>query len=196
MCRTTQYLFNCLHPATHCFRTGLCRIVGNRKCHISDHHKLLPHPCRECAHKPQRLRTELAMGNLPAGYLAMGDEPANEIWVVPTRCFVDIGFRTLDPFGTGDVVSELAKSGAMALGLGAVPRELPCDATQVAKTGNMEYDVLPCKYSHMEVVPQKRQLSPCCLRQRRYGAFQATRLEGYEDRIRGKIVDSFCQSSL
>ncbi len=195
MCATTQYLFNCLHPATHCFRTNVCRGVGHRNCHISDRHKMLPYPCRDCAHKPQKMRRDFPLSGLPAGYQATGDEPANEIWVVPTRCFVDIGFRTLDPFRTRHVVSGLARPAAMSQGLGAVPRESLCETTQFAEDRSVDYEVRPCRYSHVDGTKENRELSPCCMRQRRYGAFQATRLEGYDDRIRGKIVDSFCQSN-
>jgi hypothetical protein len=39
-------------------------------------------------------------------------------------------------------------------------------------------------------------LGSCCLRETRAGDYQATRLEGREERSNGRIVDSFCESGL
>jgi hypothetical protein len=43
---------------------------------------------------------------------------------------------------------------------------------------------------------QNWQLNSCCLRKTREGAYQATRLEDWEERINGRIMDGFCESGL
>lgn len=87
-----------------------------------------------------------------AGFdLALPERLQNKKWYIPSRCFIDIGFKNLDPFDTGRNVESGHKKG-------------------------------------------KSRLSECCARARRDGVYQATRLEGIEFRVRGKIVDSKCGS--
>lgn len=167
MCKTTQFIYSCNHVASHQFRSSVC---GSQPyCHIIDDEAILPYPCRACkrrAHKSPSPRCDVTSESgqesdardfevgspWSDGFdLDLPQEFQNKRWYIPSRCFVDIGFRNLDPFNTGRSVEK----------------------------------------GHKRAKPWP---SPCCARARRDGVYQATRLEGIEFRIRGKIVDSKCGS--
>jgi hypothetical protein len=105
---------------------------------------------------------------------------------------VDVGFQTLDPFGVGEDQEN------------AVDDAVRSQRAEISPFGtHME---LVASRSPVETVPGGRwkvakenakfRLSPCCLRETRDGPYKATRLEGPDERVRGRIVDSFCESSV
>ena len=184
MCSTTQYLYSCSHPATHRFRNSRCPTPNSRSCRIRDGNLYLPQMCRYCL---ARGRSKPLFNLLPPPYKTApdGQEVYNEEWHVPSRCFVDIGFRTLDPFGTGQ------DAGSPEQTLRVSPQKLNFDTlTELVAMGEIDC----C--GQLKAWPRKlrREPSPCCLKERRLGAFEATRLEGYQDRLEGRIIDSACVS--
>lgn len=113
-------------------------------------------------------------------------------WHMPSRCFVDAGFRTLDPFGSGVSQEDLAepllrshRAEISPLG-GHMQTVANSETVQIQQRGTWKFaegnDIGP--------------LSLCCQRETRNGAYHATRVEGLDERVNGRIVDSFCRSSL
>ena len=185
MCTTTQYLYSCSHQATHRFRNRKCEFPNSRICRVRDDDAYLPYMCRHC----------IAKGRTRPLFNFFGPMPTNEknlyhdTWHIPSRCFVDVGFRNLDPFKTGKL-DELE-----------TPKSSPSPARSAARmtfetlTQRAAMDEIDC-CGQLKAWPRKlkREPSPCCLNQRRNGAFETTRLEGCEYRIEGRIIDSGCQS--
>ena len=186
MCSTTQYLYSCSHPATHRFRNSRCPTPNSRSCRIRDGNVYLPQMCRYCV---ARGRTQPLFNLImPTTKGAPGTQDLyNETWHVPSRCFVDIGFRTLDPFGTGEDAHSTEQSRL------TTPQNLNFEAlTELAAMDEID------SCGQLKAWPRKlrREPSPCCLKERRLGAFEATRLEGYQDRLEGRIIDSACFSNI
>ena len=93
MCVTTQYFYCCWHPATRGFRNGVCPARKSQTCHVRHEHKMLTTMCRWCdSHDRSRPPFHLFAPDRSS------DDVFNDTWYVPSRGFVDIGFRTLDPF--------------------------------------------------------------------------------------------------
>jgi hypothetical protein len=180
MCVTVQYLFNCGHEATHRFRTNMCPIARSRDCRIQDTNKWLGFPCRRCAKSRHS-----SWKRYCAGAHADSDQFVDH-WAIPSRCFVDVGFRTLDPFAKevrSVPVSPLTPN-APSLGL---PR---ARKTQSMWVSNPASDVCVRFMARMKL----KRSSPCCDSSTSKGAFQAVRLEGCRDRIEGRIVENHCES--
>jgi len=179
MCTTNQYLYVCAHPASYRFRTSICRNPASTLCHIRDGNSVLPYRCTKCEAKAStrnaRQATERARQRTDINIMV-----AKNTWHVPSRCFIDIGFQNLDPFGVGNQKKKVEQ---------ADPRPTLSPITRVPST-------LDGKRASRIVADPPRQPSPCCLKGTKMGAYQATRLEGVEDRQRGKIMDSFCRSCL
>lgn len=223
MCTTTQYLYACQHPATHRFRNSVCPYVSrpaNRQnalaknvCRIIDQNTILPHDCETCEDRKARAKAQgSSSGSWRSGLNVFGPRQVPEkdlyqdTWYIPTRCFVDVGFQTLDPFGTGEDLEtpQTPKSPAAdrdddddMFGKARLPllmeEELsdcsPKSKPKVRDHGDRRRNMKP-----PEIKRDKRQPSPCCVKERRKGAYQVTRLEGCEDRFEGRIVDSCCRS--
>ena len=203
MCTTKQYLYTCSHAATHRFRTRICAALPNRlACAIRDENDFVPYVCATCATKGRSGCLSLARRNA-ALEIADAVEEYHDTWFVPSRCFVDVGFRTLDPFrgkddGAGGVAIRSSPSPS--------PPQPEPNLTTVGNAPASLVDASPAVRSRDAVDggerrgpvvngQQKRQFSTCCLRARQGGAYEATRLEGCEDRICGRIADSFCSST-
>ena len=192
MCKTIRYLYLCSHPATYRFRTALCSTPNRRKCRVRDDSLILPYACSRCEAR-NKTRAGRAWANLTRRCRDVEAEAKEQIWYVPSRCFVDVGFRTLNPFETGvDEIDPCSSPRRPPLSAGIVSPL--SELAMVAQLGMR--DVAGRGRLCAMAAHDKRQPSPCCLRERKMGAFKATRLEGSEYRIRGKIIDSFCKSSL
>ena len=122
----------------------------------------------------------------------MPDRVLDEVWHVPSRCFVDVGFCNLDPFGVGENLENAAEAAVRPQRAEISPAGTHVEL--VASKSPVQTDRLESwKWARGD---DKWRLSPCCLQQTRNGAYQATRLEDREERIRGRIMDSFCESSM
>jgi hypothetical protein len=183
MCTTTRYLYLCSHPATYRFRTSLCPLAKSTSNPTSP---VPTYSNRTHYYSAPKCRIADTNTYLPAACpkcagksrTRNGKQAGEQIrkmldregvvkrvdWYVPSRCFIDAGFSNLDPFGTG---LKDAKAGEFAEG-------------EMEEQGQGQ--------------GRRRQPSPCCEKARRMGPYQSTRLEGEEDRMRGRIVDSFCGS--
>jgi hypothetical protein len=194
MCTTNQVIYVCSHPATHRFRTGVCRNATHRRCTIHDETEVLSYPCMDCAALLSKKRRRSGDGRDRPW--EMQGPPSKRLlsatWHVPSRCFVDVGFQTLDPFGVG------------------LHKEAPAETLVRSQTA----EISPFG-THMELVPsrnpvqveqcgrwklarsnEKWPLSHCCQMETRDGAYESTRLEGPAERLNGRIADSFCESSM
>lgn len=172
MCTTSQYLYFCSHPASYRFRTGICPNPASSSCRIRDENCVLHFPCHRCSAKTR------SMGERSKRTTDTNIMIAKNTWHIPSRCFIDIGFQNLDPFGTG-IPTESADQADSPPPLSPISR-VPL--------------FMSAKSTNMIMGEGLRKPSPCCLKSRRMGAYQATRLEGLGDRHRGRIVDSFCGS--
>ncbi len=177
MCTTSQYLYNCSHPASYRFRTSMCHNPTSSSCRIRDQNSFLPYTCTKCATKTRTRRGKQA--DERSRYSTdINIMVAKKTWYIPSRCFVDAGFQNLDPFGTGIETENGSQAG---------PRSpltsIPGGPLIVHETSN-----------NYRSTGLPRNISPCCLKSSTMGAYQATRLEGLDDRQRGRIMDSFCGS--
>ena len=177
MCTTSQYLYNCSHPASYRFRTSICRDPASSTCRIRDENSFLPYTCPKCAAKTRTRKGKQAdeRSRYSTDIKIM---VAKKTWHIPSRCFVDAGFQNLDPFGMG-IETETANRARPQSPLTPTPGgPLTMDETGISDRAH----------------EHPRHLSPCCLKSSKMGAYQATRLEGVEDRQRGRIMDSLCGS--
>lgn len=184
MCTTTQYFFCCGHPATHRFRNELCPQSKGRICRIRDTNRFIEGECRKCQLERQNQRRRPRARNLDA---------FDDVWYIPTRCFVDIGYRTLNPFlaeTEEDPISPLT----------TVPPPLPLSPA-APKTESCSGEVTsprseksPVKRVFPRFWRQKKS-SQCCEDMTLANAFQAVGLEDYDARIEGRIMDNHCESA-
>ena len=177
MCITRRYLFICRHPASHRFRNAICESAGTRGCTIKDYNYLLQSPCKKCAKSGTYQRVP--------GNGSVEDEQALETeWHVPTRCFIDIGFRSLDPFEEDrNKVAEKEEE--------LTPENEEPPSSQMSQDQGQPN---MC----MRIVRRlaKRRVSPCCKREAQKGAFETCRLESRPNRINGSIKDDYCESKV
>lgn len=177
MCTTSQYLYNCSHPASYRFRTSMCHNPASSSCHIRDENSVFPYTCTKCAAKI-RTRKGKQAAERSRYSTDVNIMVAKKTWYIPSRCFVDAGFQNLDPFGTGIEREISGHAGPQSSLISIAGRASVMDETA----------------TNYKSARPSRQLSPCCLRSSTMGAYQATRLEGLEDRQRGRIMDSLCGS--
>ncbi len=180
MCITTQYLFNCSHEATHRFRSDMCSTARTRDCRIQDTNNWINFPCRKCAKSQQHLWQRWWTGS-------RRDSPNyDDFWHIPSRCFVDVGFRTLDPFATGNRSEPLSPLS---------PAPPPTESMSARKTQSIWASLQSSnRCSRLLEKMRLKHSSPCCETQTQQGAFPAVRLEGPSDRLQGRIVDDHCES--
>jgi hypothetical protein len=184
MCTTTQYFFCCGHPATHRFRTELCPQSKGRTCRIRDTNRFIEGECRKCQLYRQTRR------RIPRG---RNQDAFDDIWYIPTRCFVDVGFQSLNPFLVDiepDPISPLT----------TVPPTfpLPSPAPKTESLSGMLRSPGSEKSPVERLFPRFRRhkkSSSCCEDMTLENAFQAVRLEDYDARIEGRIMDNHCQSN-
>ena len=178
MCTTVRYYFGCDHPATHRYRSDTCAAPHTRACRVKDTNRRLQFSCRRCL-----LRQGINVQILAEHEIT---EPS-DIWHIPTRCFVDVGFRTLDPFrdDKSQPVSPLSPTPTILSPLTcrtpSTRRHLPND------------DRSKCAKLFAKVMRFKK-ISPCCEERARRGAYPAVRLEDIENRIEGRVMDDHCES--
>lgn len=187
MCTTVQYLFRCGHPATHRFRNQLCQQSKCRVCRIRDTNKFLEGECRKCQQIPQK-RQQSSRFKEPAAF--------EDTWFIPTRCFVDIGYRTLDPFHSGTEPEEDSMSP-----LTSVPPPLPI--SPVTPKTESAWGLLTSPKSEKSPLERffprlrrHKKTGPCCDELSLEDALQAVRLEDFEARIEGRIMDNHCESAM
>ena len=193
MCTTNQVVFKCSHRATHRYRTNVCQTANRRECWIWDQTSVFPFPCRDCVVPDRQKRRRCGGGGCNESSQQEGrlpDRLLDEMWHVPSRCFVDVGFKTLDPFGVGNdrknvdgtaVQSQRAELSPFGTHVELVASGSPVQTDQIGS------------WKCARGIEEWR-LSSCCLQETRNGAYQATRLEDRGDRPRGIIADSFCGS--
>jgi hypothetical protein len=194
MCTTNQVLFVCSHQATHRFRTGVCRQANCGRCKIYDATEILSFPCMDCAAILNDKRRKCGDGH-DRPFQEQGRMPhrlLNTTWHVPSRCFVDAGFQTLNPFGVPEYRKNASQSPTQLRRAEFSPSGMHMEL--VANRSPVLTD--ECGRGRVSKRNQNWPLGSCCLREAREGAYQATRLEGWEDRINGRIMDSCCESEL
>jgi hypothetical protein len=185
MCTTRRYIFSCSHPATHRFRNSLCSDPGARGCQVMDYNILLKYPCPKCKQR--------GFASDHDGWTPPKDN--GDTWYIPSRCFVNVGFRTLNPFEEKAVNEEE----------GGDDESTPRTSTASTLRPSMEEEDLapderPSNWP-METAREKdtktlrnllkrmtvRKPSPCCVTEARQGAIEVCRIESRHQRIRGQI---------
>lgn len=187
MCTTVQYLFRCGHPATHRFRNQLCQQSKCRVCRIKDTNKFLEGECRKCQQMPQQRQQSFRFKE-PAAF--------EDTWFIPTRCFVDIGYRTLDPFhsGTEPKDDSISPSTSMPPPLPISPVTPKTESAWGALTSpKSEKSPLERFFPRLR---RHKKTGPCCDELSLEDALQAVRLEDFEARIEGRIMDNHCESAM
>jgi hypothetical protein len=180
MCTTTKYLFNCGHEATHRFRSDMCSQARSRHCHIRDTNKWLSFTCRKCS------ANRLGWWRKYCSGTQQNNETYDDAWCIPSRCFVDVGYSNLDPFGTETGSKPVSPMSAVPA-LTESPRKTQSAWASFPRDGRNRCGRL------LERIRLKNS-SPCCEDWSQKGAYQAVRLEGCSDRIEGRIVDNHCES--
>ncbi len=175
MCTTRRYLFLCSHPATHRFRNELCDAPGVRGCQIRDYNVYLRHPCEKC-----RNRGTASM------YTGEQEPDYEDEWHIPSRCFFDVGFQTLNPFAKESPESASSASSSTRQSIDEDPIAPPHSPVQT-KTGEPNI----CQKLLRRLTLRKP--SPCCASQAQKGPHEATRVEGRDDRVDGVIL-ARCES--
>jgi hypothetical protein len=194
MCTTNQVIYICSHRATHRFRTGVCRNATHGRCTIHDETEVLSYPCIDCAALVSKKRRRSGDGrDRPC---EMQGPPSKRLlsatWHVPSRCFVDVGFQTLDPFSVGLHNEEPAETLVRPLRAEISPFGMHMEL--VASRSSVQVE----QHGRWRLARsnEKWPLSQCCQMETSYGAYESTRLEGPGERVNGRIVDSFCVSSI
>lgn len=167
MCTTTQFVYSCAHPASHQFRSSICGQQPH--CKITDTDAILPHACRACK------RRALRRWNSRLHDMVRSRQESD------VRDF-EIGSPWSDGFDL-ELPKDLQNKrwyipSRCFIDIGFSNLD-PFDTGRGVEEGHQK---------------SKPWASTCCDRARRDGVYQATRLEGPEYRIRGKIVDSKCGS--
>jgi hypothetical protein len=173
-------MFSCGHPAAHHFRNEACSLSTTRLCHIKDTDSWLRFPCRRCiiVRQANGIKVKTAED-------AVHDE-YNDVWHIPSRCFVDVGFRTLDPFREDKLEPVSPCSPA--------PTILSPTSRSTSAWSHFTKDDRSKCAKLLSRVMKFRKVSPCCEERQRRGAYPAVRLEGRENRIEGRVMDDHCQS--
>jgi hypothetical protein len=177
MCTTRRYYFVCSHPATYRFRNHLCDCPSVRGCKVRDYNVYLCHPCQKCRNI-----------GMPSIYTC-GDEPKHtDVWHIPSRCFVDVGFRSINPFREEDDDSKPGSSTALSRRQSTdegplTPPAIPTKA--VPAESNVCWRLL----RRLTV----RKPTPCCAIETLRGALEATRIEGRDCRVAG-VIPARCES--
>lgn len=185
MCITTQYFFGCGHPATHRFRTQLCQHSKGRVCRIRDTNKFLDGECRRCQEVRQKSQ-QSSRSKEPAAF--------EDTWYIPTRCFVDVGYRTLDPFHAEPENDSIPP-------LTSVPPPLPI--TLITPKTESLWGALTSPRTEKSPLERffprfrrHKETSPCRDELSLADAVQAVRLEDFDSRFEGRIMDSHCESAV
>lgn len=114
MCTTTQFFFVCGHAATDQFRDGVCARPDVPNCY-RDHPRAitLPKLCVACQQKYNELsstqKRDVMHGEIGRRHewATANEQPMNQIWQIPSRCFIDPGFQRIDPFAADGIKQEI-----------------------------------------------------------------------------------------
>ncbi|KAI1614631.1 hypothetical protein EDD37DRAFT_110381 [Exophiala viscosa] len=197
MCKTVQYVWLCSHAATKRFRNSICDSAGVRECHIQDATTVVGHPCEECI---KRRASMTWVGN-GSEYPALDDD-----WYVPSRCFIDVGFRTLDPFQEDKSRTSTPRTSGAPHDDDQIPPEMaipPQSATLTSPTKNKSLwrRLVDRVTSCVERFTTRRRSgplsSPCCVETAKSRKFVFGRLEDPGNRSSGhygRILEDHCQS--
>jgi hypothetical protein len=179
MCTTRRYLFLCSHPATHRFRNEICESPSVRGCRVQDYHVYLRQPCVKCQQR-----------GMASVYTGEKEPIYEDLWHIPPRCFVDIGFQKLDPFEVNGTMSETSSVTSMCVrqSIDQDPLERPLTPTKVK---NIQSNI--CRRFLRRLTLRKP--SPCCISESINGGIEATRIEGRHYRIDG-LIPARCVSPL
>jgi hypothetical protein len=97
MCTTKKYLYVCECPASSEFRNDLCETPGLGRCRLVENFVFLREPCHHCIETRDEL-LEVPVNGADSSDDSCDDVDDEDVWQMPTRCFIDCGFKTLDPF--------------------------------------------------------------------------------------------------
>ncbi|KAJ4505911.1 hypothetical protein HRR83_008426 [Exophiala dermatitidis] len=184
MCTTRRYFFLCCHPATHRFRNTVCADPDVRGCVVHDYNVYLRQPCKKCANQ-----------GWPATCTAGAEQPFafDDTWYIPSRCFVDVGFRTLNPFASNDgvdVASTLPLPIEPATEQGTTPSEQGMTPPEPPSRRSRRLREMMIQRLAM------RRLADCCAKETRAGAYEAVRIESRDHRNHGTLPGNRCDSRL
>lgn len=114
MCTTSQFFFVCNHAATDQFRDGVCTRPDVPDCYREPPNIImLPNLCVGCKHKfdslPRSRQDDILQGELGKRFdwAYANEQPMNQIWQIPSRCFIDPGFQRHDPFAADRIKQEI-----------------------------------------------------------------------------------------
>lgn len=188
MCTTRRYLYLCCHPATNRFRNTACDNHSGRGCRPRDFNVYLAYPCRECCKN--------GMQSVDTG-VDKTDFVFSDTWYIPSRCFIDSGFRTLDPF-QDEPMSSLPSTPVITSVVDPPSRPGSCiappETTPPFTPFWLKDELSLYRKLFRRVTKRKQALSTCCAREKRNGPVQRTRLEGRDFRRAGKIVENRCEA--
>lgn len=160
MCATIQYIFRCDHPATGRFRNELCASPGVRGCWTHDTTTYLRYPCKKCAMQDVWMMTPVPVD----------DGPYNDTWYIPSICFVDVGFRSLDPFQ--DDRRSVPKTSTSDIDESLIPPEMVIpEATPTTAPRRKSF------YKRLVDRLINKRPSPCCAEANQSGDFRDGGLE-------------------
>lgn len=174
MCTTRRYLFLCSHPATHRFRNTLCESPSVRGCKVHDFNVYLRCPCKKCANR-----------GMPSVHMPTPEIAFNDTWHIPSRCFVDVGYRTLNPFHEDKSSEPCTPISPIEP---PIPQQVLTPPVTPVKDDKNVYKRL------IRRLTLRKKAGPCCAKEAQAGAFLAVRLEGREQRMYGRIQEDRCES--
>ena len=146
---------------------------------VGQYNVYLRHPCQKCK--------KSGIASVGAGFGVDRSPEYDDTWHIPSRCFVDVGFQKLDPFGKGEVSEpSTPTSASIRSSLDEDPLALPLSPT---KARNADANI--CRKLLRRLTMRKP--SPCCATEAQRGGYQATRIEGRDYRVDG-FIPGRCQS--
>jgi hypothetical protein len=180
MCTTVQFFFSCGHQATHRFRNATCPTEYSKTCRVRDKNQWLKFMCRRCILRCQQQGVKVYVPT------DADHKQYEDIWHIPSRCFVDVGFRNLDPFQ--DTSSPPVSPTSPATTLASPRSEKPPPTMRIFRDDRGKCARLMAKVMRFNKVNQ------CCEDRGRKGAFPAVRVEGIENRHEGRMMEDRCSA--
>jgi hypothetical protein len=116
-----------------------------------------------------------------------GQEPSySDVWHIPSRCFVDVGFQKLDPFK--EEISEPTPS-TPPLSRQSIDEDPLAQPLTPRRTEISEPNICRKLLRRLTL----RRPAPCCASQTQEGPYEATRIEGRDYRVNG-VIPARCES--
>ncbi|OCT46483.1 hypothetical protein CLCR_02164 [Cladophialophora carrionii] len=119
-------------------------------------------------------------------YIGEQEPKYGDIWHIPSRCFVDVGFQKLDPFKKEE--SE-PTSAALPSPRQSIDEDPLAPPPTPSKTNGSESNI--CRKLLRRLTLRKP--APCCISQTQEGPYEATRIEGRDYRVNG-VIPARCES--